>query len=74
MNIASVRAVIITRPDGTEIEYTSQSAAARAEGLMQSPISEMCRGVRKAIKGYKARWKEAPPPPRTLARLMTIAD
>lgn len=54
------RAVILTRPDGTEVEYPSQSAAARAEGFRQSPISEMCRGAKKGYRGYKARWKVDP--------------
>jgi hypothetical protein len=55
----SARPVIITRPDGTEVEYQSQSAAARAEPLIQqSLISEMCRGKRASLHGYKARWAQ----------------
>jgi hypothetical protein len=54
-----VKGVMITRPDGTEIEYASQSAAARGEGMTQSPVSEMCRGVKKHHRGYKARWIES---------------
>ena len=49
--------VIVTRPDGTEVEYESQSEAARTENLHQSPISEMCRGVKKTYRGYTARFK-----------------
>lgn len=52
------KAVIITRPDGTEVEYASQSMAARGEkGLAQSPISELCRGVKSDYLGFKARFK-----------------
>lgn len=51
--------IVVTRPDGTEVDYPSQSAAARGENLKQSPISEMCRGVRANLKGYKARWKDS---------------
>lgn len=53
----SAKSVIMTSPDGSEVEYPSQSAAAHALGLQQSPISEMCRGVKKHHKGFKARWK-----------------
>lgn len=52
------KAVIITRADGTEIEYASQSEAARGEKLVyQSIISKMCRGKQKDHMGIKARFK-----------------
>lgn len=57
MNFKSSRPIIITRPDGSEVEYPSQAAAARDLKLHQSPISEMCRGYKKTHHGYKARWK-----------------
>ncbi len=49
--------MIMTMPDGKEVEYDSQSAAAKAIGLDQSKISEMCRGYRDEIRGHRARFK-----------------
>ena len=33
------KAIIVTRPDGTEVEYPSQSAAAKVEPLHQNHFS-----------------------------------
>lgn len=52
------RPIIITRPDGTEVEYPSQSAAAKIEPIFQTYISAMCRKHVAMYAGYKARFKE----------------
>ena len=58
MNLNKIRPVIITRPDGTEVEYANQTVAARGESqLGQAIISQLCRGVKKINRGYKARFK-----------------
>ncbi len=53
------RKSIVMTKDGVETEYESQSAAARALGISQSPISEMCLGFKKTYHGYTARFKDA---------------
>lgn len=56
--MAQSKAVIITRPDGTEIEYKSQSEASRREPIgSQSKISQMCLGRIPQSNGFKARFK-----------------
>lgn len=55
------RAVIITKPDGTEVEYESQSEATRRERLLQTKISAMCRGMLSIHRGHKARFKVVDP-------------
>lgn len=56
MSFGKRKPIIIRRPDDTEVEYCSQSEAARHEPLNQSDISEMCRlGISR--NGYKATWK-----------------
>lgn len=56
-NFEQNKPVTITRPDGTEVDYPSQSIAGRAEKLPQSYISRLCRGVMLTYKGFKARFK-----------------
>lgn len=51
------KAVVIVRPDGTEAEYPSQSAASKHEPLEQTDISVMCNKGRQ-VAGYRARFKE----------------
>lgn len=48
---------IVTRDDGTEVEYESQRHATDAEGIPQAYISRLCRGLDKTYKGMKARFK-----------------
>lgn len=59
--------VIITRPDGEELTFDSQSEAARKfpEVLAQSYISQMCRGIKESHNGFKARWWTPQPAPAT---------
>ena len=49
--------VIVTHPDGTEVEYVSQSEAGRREPITHTDVSDLCRRRRKHVKGYKARFK-----------------
>lgn len=58
MNLKSAKSIVITRPDGTEVEYPSQSAAARGEPrITQSALSQLCRQPHgKKTNGYQARW------------------
>ncbi len=58
------RPVILTRPDGSEVEYPSQNVASAGEKfkIMQTSISLLCRGVKQEIGGYKARFKDSSGP------------
>jgi hypothetical protein len=49
--------VIITRPDGLDVEYPSIQAAAVGEKIAATQISWMCQNC----KGYKARFKKFNP-------------
>lgn len=49
--------VIITRPDGSEHEYESQSRASQVEPIFQTYISAMCRGRIQQYGGFRARFK-----------------
>lgn len=60
MNYKKMKAVMITRPDGTEMQYPSQSDAARNEHIHQTYISELCRKVKQEYRGYKARFHDEP--------------
>lgn len=51
-----MKAVVITKPDGSEQEYISQSFAAREINIRQTYISQMCRGVIAEYHGFKARF------------------
>jgi hypothetical protein len=52
------KAVIVCRPDGTEMEYRSGSAAAKAEGLTQPMVSQLCRNAI-SHRGFTVRFKDA---------------
>ena len=56
MAFGQKKPIIVTRPDGSEHEYQSQSAAALVEGISQSDLSEMCRIGRKR-NGFTAKFK-----------------
>jgi hypothetical protein len=59
-NSRKPQVVVVTRPDGSEHEYPSQTKAGEIEQITQSQISLLCRGYCDEIKGYKARFKDAP--------------
>ena len=48
------KAVIVTRPDGVQVKYDSQSAAARGEKKDQATISKLCLGKKISCAGFKA--------------------
>lgn len=50
--------VVVTRADGTHIEYPSQSAAARGEKKDQATISKLCLGIKKSVCGMRAQFKD----------------
>lgn len=49
--------VIVTKPDGTEQEFPSGSAAARELGLGHMEVSLMANGKKESLKGFKVRFK-----------------
>ena len=53
--------VIVTRPDGTEIEYESQRHATQGEGIPQSYVSKLCNCKWPHWKQYKARFRDHAP-------------
>lgn len=61
MNTTGTKPVIVTRPDGTEVEYPSGSAAAHGENLQPMDISLMANQRKAQTRGFKARFKHHQP-------------
>lgn len=57
---AGRKAVIVTKPDGTEVEFASGSAAAREFNFTSMMVSQLANGKKDEYMGYKIRFKRSP--------------